>query len=511
VSKGKLLAVCLVWLLIVAAAAGAWRYLVAPARDEAARQEQERKRQEQLAGTAADPHYRFQVNLALDSFSGYAVLRSRELQNQLATQRIKLTLIDDQADYPRRLESLRTGEVQLAAFTIDALIKASDQVRDLPATIVAILDETRGADAMVAYKSVFPNIDALNRADTRFVLTPDSPSETLVRVVKSHFHLANLPADPWVPAADAEDVFQRYRQAAATSRQVYVLWEPFVSKMLENQETHVVVDSSRFRGYIVDVLVANRDFLAKNQELVRDFLASYFRARHEHRDGMLALVADDARQAGTPLSSAQAQRLVEGIWWKNTQENYAHFGLSSGRPLQHLEDMITNITDVLRNSGAIASDPTGGRPHLLYYGKVLEELQASQFHPGLTPEAIRDDTIRLPALSDAQWQQLVPVGTLDVPPLIFARGTATLTEASLATLDDLVSKLESWPQYYLLVRGNAAPRGDAEANRALAEARAQTVREHLQGRGIDAGRIQARGAPPDGDSSVTFVLGQPPF
>ena len=52
-------------------------------------------------------------------------------------------LVDDGADYSQRIEALQSGEIQLAAFTIDALITASAELGELPATIVALIDETR--------------------------------------------------------------------------------------------------------------------------------------------------------------------------------------------------------------------------------------------------------------------------------------------------------------------------------------------------------------------------------
>ena len=77
----------------------------------------------------------------------------------------------------------------------------------------------------------------------------------------------------FVEARDAEDVYRRYRTAEPNTHQVFVLWEPYVSKVLENPNTHVVVDSSRFRGYIVDVLVAQRGRLIKAQAALGDYIA----------------------------------------------------------------------------------------------------------------------------------------------------------------------------------------------------------------------------------------------
>ena len=326
-SKGKLLAVCFIWLAAAAAMAGAYRFLIYnPNRDQV------------FENTSSSSNYKHTVGVAVDSFSGYAVLRSPELRKQLAKKKIRLRFEDDGADYAGRLESLRSGKTPMAVFTIDALLKVCAQSGDVPGTIVAIIDETRGADAVVAYKSAVPNIDALNRTDMKFVLTPDSPSETLARVVMSHFQLDNLGNKPFVEANDAEAVYKSYRKANPNAPQAFVLWEPYVTKVLENPNTHIVADSSKFRGYIVDVLVVNRDYLVKNHDVVREVLGGYFRAAYHYRDAMVPLVLADAKAAGTPLSQKQADNLVRGIWWKNTQENFSHFGSQNSGQTQLLED-----------------------------------------------------------------------------------------------------------------------------------------------------------------------------
>ena len=499
-SKGKLLAVCVVWLLIVGAIAASYRLLIYP-----------RQRDATLSGTSSSSQYKHSLQIALDSFSGYAILRSEKMKEELAHKRIRLEYVDDEANYRKRIRRLRSGQVQMAVFTIDALLAVCEEIDELPGTIVAILDETRGADAVVAYKQAVPNIDALNRNDMTFVLTPDSPSETLARVVMTHFHLDNLGERPFKTVDDVEAVYKSYRTAAPTTPQAFVLWEPYVSKMLENPNTHIVTDSSQFRGYIVDVLVVNRDYLVKNEAVVLDVLGSYFRAAYHYRDGMVDLILNDARESNTPITRTQAETLVKGIWWKNTQENFAHFGIQSGKSLQLLEDMIGNIGRVLKTTHAIDEDPTGGQPNILYYDALLRTLQTNGFHPGLASETVRDDTIQLAALDDEDWDSLMPVGTLEVPELVFARGTARLTPSSEATLDDLVNSLKSLPQAYVLVRGNASLKGDAEANARLAMQRAKAAEKYLIAAGVDQNRVRAVAGQPSGATSVSFVLGQPPY
>lgn len=514
-SKAKLLVASLVWLFLLAAAVLFWKVFLAPvvevSQQEQARIAAEKARQERedmLRRGGSNSHYKTQVKIALDGFSGYAIFRSDEFQEDLRQKGIKLELEDDGADYAKRLASLKDGSTDMAVFTIDALVKTSAQAQDLPATIVMIIDETVGADAIVTYRDTFPNVDALNTPETKFVLTPDSPSETLARVVQSRFELNELSEDPFIRVKDASAVFEKYSSAKPGDKLAYVLWEPYVTQMLKNDRVHVVVDSSRFPSAIVDVLVASDDFVAKHRETVVDVVKAYLTANHEFlaSDRRIALVMEDAAASGASLSKDEATRLVDGVWWKNTQENLAHVGLHNESKLPHIEDMISGVTQVLVSSGSITKDPTDDHPNYLYDDSILRDLV--DFHPGGEIEKVRGTA--MPKLTDSQWSSLIPAGTARAPTLVFARGTAQLTDRSSLLLDELVGTLQS-TRYYVIVRGNASRRGNLEANARLAEERAQEVERYLVEKGVDADRIRAIGVEPSGSTSVSFVLGELPY
>ncbi len=508
-SKTKIVFVICIWLGILFTLSACWRFFVAPAKEKANQEAKEQDKKNKIDITSAQSRYDTNIDFAIDSFAGYSIFRSLDFANELGNKRIKFTLHDDGADYTARLKAIQNGKVQIAVFTADALIKASSELNDFPATIVSVIDETRGADAIVSYKTALPNVDGLNSADMKFVLVANSPSETLARVVMSHFKLNNVSENPFIFAKDVEDVYKQYRRSKPDDKLAFVLWEPYVSKMLENPNTHRLLDSSRFRGYIVDVVVCNRDFLVKNPEIVKQFLEAYFRINYKFRNGMSQLVATDAKELGSPLTDQQAKNIVNGIWWKNTQENFVQFGLNQGN-LQHIEDILSNITGVLVNTKAIEKDPTGSNFNLLYYDGILKKIKESGFHPG-NDEGVRNDEIVLPSLTEEQWLNLSPLGTLEVSPLVFARGTSNLTERSFAILDELADRLKSFPQFYVLIKGNSSKNGNLEANKALGLERAKAAEKYLISKDIKATRLRSVAVDPNGQTSVDFILGQVPY
>lgn len=469
------------------------------------------------------------VTLALDGFSGYCIFRSDSFIEELKARGINLQLKDDGADYVARFKGLADGSTPMAVITIDALLKAAAQKQSMPATVVMLVDETIGADAMMAYKSAIPDIDALNRKDARFVLTPDSPSETLCRVVQASFDLSDMPASPWVTVGGAAEVFKAMQADKGDKPNAYVLWEPYVSKALELPGVQILVDSSRFSGYIVDVLAVNRDFLLTHEDVVQAVVEAYSRSLYEAQqtdDGMAQLIHADARQLGEPISMEQAKVLAKKIWFKNTQENYAHMGLLGlqAGTLQPMERIIAGIDRVLKKTQAISHGSSTQPASNLYYDGILRKMHANGFHPAIikpilgssaeNQQAVRQVTVAGP-LNEVQWSSLTAVGTLGAQTIVFARGTATLTPSARHELDELAQVLANWPQYYLSITGSAREDGDMQANRQLAMDRAHAAAEYLVGRGIVQHRVHVAGTEPqrrDGKAqTVRFVVKQVPF
>jgi outer membrane protein OmpA-like peptidoglycan-associated protein len=511
-SKLKMLVVGLVWLGILGVGVMGYRWIFVPQLEKQAQEEAIQKKVELVNNTSAGAHYKENITMNIDSFSGYLIARSDEFRNELGSFGYGLNLKDDKADYLTRLKDIQSGNSQFAFFTIDALIKASNQLGEIPGTIIFVVDESYGADAAIGVERMIANVDTLNDPETKFVIVPDSPNETLARVIMSYFNLDRLGTDPFVKVNSAKEMYEMYRRHKPTDKRIFVTWEPYVSKMSENPDYKVLVDSSKFRGYIVDVMVVSRDFLAKNPRQVRNVTEAYFRSLFRHQSDMVKALMEDSVAIGEPLKVELATSLSEKIRWKNTRENYAKFGITKGTGLQHIEDSIINITRVLKETGGINKDPTNGKPNQLYYDQILSDMSQANFHPGTMgdAESIRDDS-ELAALSEQDWKKLEPVGTLQVANLVFARSTSKLNAGSQFTLDELAKKLKDAPQFYLLVTGNASTNGDLEANTTLAMQRAEAAKDYLISQGISEKRIRAVGGKPSGQTIVTFVVGQLPY
>jgi outer membrane protein OmpA-like peptidoglycan-associated protein len=509
-TKLRIAVVACVWLGILGIGVLAYKFWWAPQQEKQKQEQAVAEHQQTIDKTGSNSKYTTSVSFAGDAFSGYAPIRSQTFKDECGKYGIRIDYTDDGANYTKRLKDLADGKLDMAVFTYDALIKTSAELGDFPATIVGLIDESKGADAMVAAGKRYPNIDAMNNPETKIVCVGNSPSEMLTRLIMSYFSLDKLSKDCFEFCDSEEAVYKKYQQSKPTDNRVFVLWEPYVSKVCQNPDYHILVDSSKFRGYIVDVIVVRRGFLVKNEQTVENVVKAYLTTVFAKRNEMLDLVLEDAKITGEPLKRDQAERLVKSIWWKNTQETFGHFGFAPASGLQSMEDMGRNITDVLVRTGAISKDPTNGKPTMWYYDAILKRLFDSSWHPGFGPETVREEK-KLLALTDQEWAKLKPVGTLQVQRLVFSRGTSNITTASETTLTDLAEKLKAWPQYYLIVRGNASSDGDVDANLKLASARANSAVEWLVEHGVDRNRIRAESAKPNGSTTVAFILGELPY
>ena len=511
--KGCIVAV--VWLIILAVVAITVRFFWTEPQNEKLQSD-----------TGSNSSYSHEVKIQADLFSGYSVLRSDEIKKNLRYDGIRLTMVKDEADYDSRLEALEDGDVDMAVFTIDSLLVAGAKLGRFPVSIVMVIDETIGADAVLAFDQGVKTVQDLNVSDASFVLTPSSPSEFLARVVKSHFKLPKL-GNNWIKEEDgSEAVFEVMKSADRSKKQAYVLWEPHVSQAKKIKGVKVLQDSSKIKGLIVDVLVARREYLRDHPEKVRSVIEAYSRAAHHYRNepqGFAGLVRSD----DPSLSEDGSKAIVSGIQWKNTLENYAHFGVVKGvsaGDLLTMEDMIGNVTEILLKTKALESDPLNGNYTSLYFDKILSEMQSENFHPesliaglgqGTTDlQGVRTNA-QLGKLNESQWDTLRAVGDLNVQSIGFRRGSAAISLSSEHELRRLKKMLDNFPSFYLRIVGQTRSEGDPEANRRLAETRAKSVGEFLQKDGFSISRMRTEAAPSAAKSgsaqSVRFEVGQIPF
>ena len=278
----------------------------------------------------------------------------------------------------------------------------------------------------------------------------------------------------------------------------------------ERPETQLLADSSQFKEHIVDVLVAQKAWLAAHPKEAGAVVQAYLEVLHAPRQspsGMINLVRSDAAEKlRDPLTPEEAAAVVSGVWWKNAMENYAHFGLlppGTSKDLSLLGDVIRNIRTVLdqtKESGA--ASPAGEQPDKLYDRSVLAALYG-QSPPFQIDEPIRDDVAK--PLSDDEWGKLRRIGS-KTQPIGFKAGSDQFTDPAGAQelLTEIGQRMHRSPHTYLRIEGHAEGT-DIET----AQQRADRVKDYLVKElgdlAVPEYRIRAVGKS-GGAKQVDFVL-----
>src|SRR3989339_939485 len=192
-----------------------------------------------VESTSASASYTSEMNVCGDSFAGYAIVRSPAMKRELASQGIRFNWKDDAADYLARAKALRNGDCDFAVNTIDADLVTGQDLGEFPGSIIFVIDESHGADGVVAYKVSVPNVQALNQLGAKILVTSNSPSETLARQMISGM-LPMLTTDQnWLETAEgAEAIYKQLSGTKPNERKAFVLWEPWLSKALEIDGVH---------------------------------------------------------------------------------------------------------------------------------------------------------------------------------------------------------------------------------------------------------------------------------
>lgn len=433
------------------------------------------ERSERATSDARDTKGRLAIGV--DNWIGYFPLCSGAMQKRMRAAGYVLVCEDDKADYAARMQRLKDGALQFAVATVDAYL-LNGAPKGFPGTIVAVIDESKGGDAIVAWKERVANLDALKRMrGAKVAFTPNSPSEHLVRAMAVHFDVAALRGKgAWRVEADGSP--DALKKLLARQVDVAVLWEPDVTRALANAGLVKLLGTEDTRRLIVDVLIVNRAFSAKEPAPVTALLANYFQVLKEFRDNPRRLEQEVAEATRLPPESVK--RLLGGVSWASLSDNFQTW-LGAPPGGEALVDAIQATVRILIDAGEFKATPLPEQdPYRILNRQFVSGVYVSTVTGQKGAEASAPSLERkFPALSDDGWATLKEVGTLKAVPVLFQSGTADLSQEGKLELDRAMEMLAHYPNFRVVVKGHTGTRGDPQENRRLSEERAESVARYL--------------------------------
>ncbi len=431
-----------------------------------------------------------EITLLGDTFSGYSTFRNAEFQQALKDVGITLSYANE-FDQTARANLLNEGDADLYVTTLDQFLKQNPEGK-----IVGLIDRTIGADAVVLNNKKYPGLNSLNSLQAlqqssqgnslSITYAVDTPSEYLALVLSTAFDSFNLSDFEVKEVVDASEAWQALQDPAGNVA-VAVLWEPFVSQA-RNAGYTVVLSSNDAPTAILDVIVAGDRLLETRPDLVSDFLEAYYR----HIDANIREPSQLKEQIATDggLSPDEADSILEGIDFFTSIE--AKDWIQAGT----LEQRIGSTAAVLVLSGKLSQVPTD-IPSLFTDEYVSNAALNTQTlidlikvdNPELADRlAGKGTTIQaVPQVAASEVAQAPDIGNLQVRGEVkFATGSASLSQQSQTTLEQLVDQIEEFNPQTVGIRviGHTSKTGDPDFNQKLSQQRAQVVVDGLRQRGL---------------------------
>jgi outer membrane protein OmpA-like peptidoglycan-associated protein len=437
-----------------------------------------------------------EISIALDSWIGYFPFRSPVFGKLMRDAGYRVKIVDDHADYPRRMSMLKKGKIDFAVCTVDSyLLNGKDA--GYPGIIVSVIDESKGGDAVLSWKESVSNLNQLNKkAGLKIAFTPASPSEHLLKSLAVHFAIDRLKADRSSWAVEVNGAEDAYARLIKKEVDLAVLWEPYVTEALARPGIVKLIGSEDMEKLIVDILLANRNFSRDKPDLVKLVMKSYFETLGVYHAAPDRLESDIVQTI--KLARTQVKYMLKGVRWVSFPENVRWFGIrsSSAHASPELIGSIMSTAGILVESGDFGENPLPDRdPYTIVNSAFLDELEKNtSFASG--PEGVSGDSLtkRFPKLGEAQWERLRVVGSLRLRPVSFRSGIEKLDDNGREQVKIIVNSIRHYPNYRILVKGHTGLRGDPAENMKLSTLRAASVSQELvYSYGMDPNRISARG------------------
>ncbi len=234
------------------------------------------------------------------------------------------------------ISAFRSGNVDVAALTLDEAIMVAERSPDV--RVMLVLASSTGADAIVAR----PEIRGMRGLRGKHVGVEDTALRAFM--ITRGLELSGMRAgDVRIVSMTIDKQEEAYRAGLIDA---VVTFEPVKAKLI-SAGAHVIFDSSRIPGEVVEVLVARRRLLSDRSGDVAALKEAWYRALDYRRTHGSDAIRRMARiQATTPEVFQEA---MKSLVVASREENERLLG----GPKPALADTIARLADIMRRHGLL--------------------------------------------------------------------------------------------------------------------------------------------------------------
>ena len=435
------------------------------------------------------------MKVSLVSFHGYApalVANGNSLTTKAGSAYAKQGLNVEfviQDDIPTLETIFTAGTAQCAWRTSDFWAQEQPNLRNanLDGRAVMIVDNTRGADAVIARDPNIRRIEDL--AGKSVALLQFTPSHgMLIDAIENSSLNARQKASIKMVFINVDEGLAGVG-AALTSGSVdaAVLWDPDLS-MTAAKGAHTIYSTKSASNLIYDVMVCDKRFLdtAKGKASVQKFVAGWMDgvelANADKGNAVEALVSAEPYFAA--LAKDQGKPFIAGLFnnlvWTGLSENARVFGMTGGT--NHYERVYRRFDGIYRTAGALANpkSPVIAPQESVDYSFIRTLLAANQQAEVQAKQAEVAEARSFTVEAQTAAVEAAPATVTKPVTINFEVGSAQLTKRAEKVLDEqLVPFIENNGTAYFEVSGNTDSTGSFAANMSLSKARAQAVVAYL--------------------------------
>ncbi len=402
-----------------------------------------------------------------------------------------------------RIAALKKGTIDVTEISLPSYIKQLEKYPDC-GVIVGLTDFSRGADGIVAKAEV----KDLNDMDGRKVSYVRDGTGKFI--LNKFLRLTGLRYQDIIPV-EREGMGEVINDLKTGEADLAVSWSPDMNLALKDINAQnpgsvkMLITTSEAPNLIPTVLVVSRNAYDTAPEKVTAFLktwyasAKYILEKPDKAHEKLAALMNEKSDEYGEVAVADVSESLANIKLMSVNENYDYFG--SGDESGNISSIIDDTILTWKKYGDIKGD--GIKSVELYDGSFMESLKkendgdlsvdTAALETAGPSSGTEGEEVFVKQTETSVDTNTEVVAKVDIPPVYYDSGKATVKSESLVVLDQILDISRQFPEYYIIIDAHTDSVGGEESNLKLSKARAEEVKNYLISKGVNSIRVVARG------------------